>query len=506
MKRTIAYTILILTAIAVSFGFSNINQEGKIHLKITKEENGEKSVFEKVYPDMDALKSDEEMKDFDVLIDRWANEDNHVFMHEYHKGADPHKKVIIKKRIDGDQEFTWTSEEHDEIHKDGKKIIIEKIGDDDEIIEVEGEKIIKIKTDGEEKVFTITSDAEGNSSMVWIDEDGNKTKLTEENIQKLAEDGEHVEIHKKIKVITSDDDEGEKKVIIIDRDGDNEMVWIDEDGKRTKLTEEEIAELKDKYKNEEMDEVHKTVEVIVSDEGDVEKNVFIVESENNIEMDVEVEVEKQIDEDGNEVVKDKNVWITKDGKKVELIDEDSFEFKSEGEKVIIKVDDETLDMADFSGGKFDGDDVMVFKSKGSGENSMKQTMNVNIEEKDGEKFIEIDIKRESALNVTISEIAKNDAELNDAKINLKNNLKVSQLSYFPNPNNGKFNLKFNLDHNDEVTVTIMDILGNRVYNEKLMDFEGVYDNEINLVGKEKGIYILQISQKKKVLTRKILIE
>ncbi len=53
---------------------------------------------------------------------------------------------------------------------------------------------------------------------------------------------------------------------------------------------------------------------------------------------------------------------------------------------------------------------------------------------------------------------------------------------------------------------VMDILGNEVYKEKLMDFNGVYDNEINLIGREKGIYILQISQKKKALTRKILIE
>ena len=52
----------------------------------------------------------------------------------------------------------------------------------------------------------------------------------------------------------------------------------------------------------------------------------------------------------------------------------------------------------------------------------------------------------------------------------------------------------------------MDILGNEVYKEKLLDFSGIYDNEINLTGKQKGIYILQISQKKKTFTRKILIE
>ena len=52
----------------------------------------------------------------------------------------------------------------------------------------------------------------------------------------------------------------------------------------------------------------------------------------------------------------------------------------------------------------------------------------------------------------------------------------------------------------------MDILGKEVYKEKILDFTGSYENEINLSGKEKGVYILQVNQKKKALTRKILIE
>ena len=135
-----------------------------------------------------------------------------------------------------------------------------------------------------------------------------------------------------------------------------------------------------------------------------------------------------------------------------------------------------------------------------------KTMNINIEEKNGEKYINIDIKRTNSKNVTISEIQKGDASLNDIDYSLKNNLRSSQLNYFPNPNHGRFNLRFILDQNDEVTVKVLDILGKEVYKETLLDFTGTYDNQIDLTGKEKGIYILQIIQKKKVLSRKILIE
>ena len=503
MKQTIIYTLMLFAAIVISFGFSTVSDDGKVHLKVTKEENGQHAVFEKTYINMEALKADEELKAFDVLIDDWADDQNHMFIHKDQDGKG-HKKVIIKKQIDGDQKFTWTSEDDEEIHKDGKHIIIKKQGGDEEIIEVEGKKVIKIKTDGDEQVFTITSEGDSDGTMVWVDEDGNKTELTEEHIEKMAEGGEKVVVEKKIKVITSEDKDKKKNVVIIKEDGDGEMVWVDEDGNKTKLTEEKIAELKQKHKA--AADIRKKVEVIVSGDGDQQKKVFIMKGGDEDMTELEVEVEKEIDEEGNEVIKDKKVWIIKDGEKVELDDENAFEFKTEGDNITIKVDEETIDIADFSDEKFEGDNVMVFKTKGDGAKGMKQTMNVNIEEKDGEKYIEIEIKRTAELNVTISDILKDDTSLNEAKVDLKNNLKASQLSYFPNPNNGKFNLKFKLNNKDEVTITVMDILGNKVYNEKLKNFDGFYDNEINLAGKEKGIYVLQVVQKKKALTRKILIE
>ena len=398
MRRTITNAMIFLVIILISFGFSSLDEKGKVHLKVTKEENGETSVFEKVYSNMEALKSDKELMDFDALLKDWA--DDHP------------EGIFIEKRIDLNTVSTWATDEDEEIAENGKQIIIKEKFGDDELNEVEGEKIIRIKTDGEDMEFTITADGEG-------------------------------EIHKKIEVITSDEEDGKKKVIIVKGDD------------------------------------HDTAEI-------------------------EVNIEKEIDKDGNEVITNKNVWITKDGKKIKLDGVDDYAFKTDGDKITLEVDEKNIDITHLS--DEESNKMIFFKTKAGEKSGVKQTMNISIEEENGEKFIEIDIKRSDSLHVNISEILKDDSSLDGIDYSLKNNLKPSQFSYYPNPNNGKFNLKFTLNPKEDVTVKIMDILGNEVYKEKILDFDGTYDNQLDLTDKEKGIYILQILQKKKILTRKILIE
>lgn len=441
MKRTITNTMLLMAIIMVSLGFSPIDEQDKVHLKVTKEENGAQSVFEKTYASMDELKSDAELKKFDVMVDQWASEKGHQMMHIEHGDHDGAKKIIITKK--GQEDLTWISEDNEEVHKGDHHIVIKhKDGTEEKIIK--GEKVIKIKTDGDGNEFTIKIDEDGDHNMVFIDEDGNQTKLSDEHIEK--------------------------------------MIQSHQDGEKS----------------------HRKIEVIVTDEGDGEKKVIVVSEDDHDMVEIEAEVKKEIGEDGEEKIIEKKVWIIKDGKKIELDGEDDFEFETDGDKITIKVGSETIDLKDVS----EDDNVVIVKKIKKGEDSegSNQTMNINIEEKNGEQFIEIEIKRTSSLNVTISEILKDDSSLKGIDYSLKSSLKPSELKFYPNPNNGRFNLKFKLDQQKEVTVKVMDILGNEVYKERIIDFNGSYDNQIDLTGKEKGIYILQIIQKKKALTKKILIE
>jgi hypothetical protein len=413
MKRTITNTLILMAVILISLGFSSIDEKGIVHLKITKEENGTKSVFEKSYASMDELNADSELKNFDVLVNQWANEKGYQFVHKEHDGD---HTIIVKKKSGGEED----------------KIIKE-------------ESVIKIETEGEGNEFTIKIDEDGNHNMVFIDEDGNKTKLSDEHIEKMIQshmDGEGEEIHKKIEVIVTDEGDGDKTVTVIS-DGDKDMAEI------------------------------------------------------------EAKVKKEIGEDGEEGIIEKKVWITKDGKKIELDGENDFQFETDGDNITIKVDDKAIDFNELAE---DNNMVVVKIKKGDDGNEVNQTMNINIEEKNGEQYIEIDIKRTSDLNITISEILEDDKSLDGIDYSLKSNLKPTELKFYPNPSNGRFNLRFKLDQAKEETVKVMDILGNEVYKERIIDFNGSYDNQIDLTGKDKGIYILQIVQKKKVLTQKILIE
>jgi hypothetical protein len=457
MKQAFTHTILFLIVAIATFGFTVFNDQVKIHLKVTREENGEKSVFEKSYESMEALKADSELKAFDVLVEKWANEEG-IQSHGLEiKNADG-KKVVIKKRISGDEDFTWLSGDEKEVgeiikmERDGEwtsddgdaQVIIKKKDGKTEVIDIKEDKIIKIRSDDGEQNITMKIEDDGKHKMIWVDEDGKTTELTDEKIEELVqahkEDGAEVHITKKVEVITSNDEEGTHKVIIKkDSDEDSE---------------------------------------------------------------IEIEIEEAVENDGKTV--NKKVWITRDGEKAELEGNNSFEFENEGKKVKIIVSDEILESGDFPGGKFEGEKAMVFVEKGA--EAGKQYMNVNIEEENGESFINIDIKRNASMNVTISDISKADASLKDVSFSLKNNLKPSELNYYPNPSSGKFNLNFNLDQKGEVTVKVMDILGQEVYKETILDFGGIYDNELNLSGHEKGVYVLQILQNKKALSRKILIE
>lgn len=356
MKNIHTKPLALLIAIFISLGFIHSSEKSKIHLKVSKEENGEKTVFEKVYFNMDELKADEELKNFDVMIDQWTSDKDQNTIHFNHVNRDGDKKIII-------------------VHSN----------DDDVNTEMVEEKIIRIKTEDGEQNLTFDFEGDGNDTMVWIDEHGNKTELTDADIEEMVQ--EHEEVN--IEVIASDDEESEPNILIKGSDGDH------------------------------------TAEI-------------------------EVEIEKEIGPDG--------------------------------------------------------DQVMVTVKKSDNQEVSKQTMDINIEEQNGEKFIEINIKRTNDLNVIISEIQEGDESLNDVDYSLKNNLKPSPLNYYPNPSNGRFNLDFKLDLKKEVTIKVLDILGNEVYKETLLDFDGIYQNEIDLTGKEKGIYILQVIQKKKTLARKILIE
>ncbi len=107
----------------------------------------------------------------------------------------------------------------------------------------------------------------------------------------------------------------------------------------------------------------------------------------------------------------------------------------------------------------------------------------------------------------LSETEKNQLKSANSKIKLDSpELQLDKLQYFPNPTNGKITLSFSSQEKGTTYVKIFNALGKEVYNEKLKNFDGSYSNEIDLSGKDKGTYFMQISSGKKATVKKIILQ
>lgn len=89
---------------------------------------------------------------------------------------------------------------------------------------------------------------------------------------------------------------------------------------------------------------------------------------------------------------------------------------------------------------------------------------------------------------------------NDGKLN------IEKMNFYPNPNNGKFNLSFTLPEKGDAEIIILNIDGKVVYKEKLENFSGNYEKEIDISKNAKGVYFVKVEQGKHTQVKKIVME
>ncbi|RLJ63379.1 putative secreted protein (Por secretion system target) [Lacinutrix venerupis] len=80
----------------------------------------------------------------------------------------------------------------------------------------------------------------------------------------------------------------------------------------------------------------------------------------------------------------------------------------------------------------------------------------------------------------------------------------NSFSVFPNPNNGEFNIKFNSVSND-IAISIFDVRGRSVYN-KSYTTSGAFNEAINLGDVQSGMYLLNVKDGDRTITKKIIVE
>lgn len=85
-------------------------------------------------------------------------------------------------------------------------------------------------------------------------------------------------------------------------------------------------------------------------------------------------------------------------------------------------------------------------------------------------------------------------------------LQPKLFSLSPNPGNGFYNLKFALDSTEPVSVKVVDLSGDVVFNDEISNFSGQYEKDLKIEGRSRGSYLLQIQQGGQWMHKKFLLQ
>lgn len=87
---------------------------------------------------------------------------------------------------------------------------------------------------------------------------------------------------------------------------------------------------------------------------------------------------------------------------------------------------------------------------------------------------------------------------------IDNTLVLSDFVTFPNPTDGKFNVQFSAEAVPTV-VSVFDAAGKEIFRDRLNDFNGFYNREIDLTAQARGALVLSVEQGGKSFTEQIVL-
>jgi hypothetical protein len=83
---------------------------------------------------------------------------------------------------------------------------------------------------------------------------------------------------------------------------------------------------------------------------------------------------------------------------------------------------------------------------------------------------------------------------------------ISNLDVYPNPSKDVFNISFNSDEIQDLTIRILNVMGAEVYREDKQEFVGEYIKQVSLGYYGKGIYFLEIQTGDDIINKKIILK
>tara|TARA_B100002051_G_scaffold7050_1_gene5958 strand:- start:250 stop:1221 length:972 start_codon:yes stop_codon:yes gene_type:complete len=92
------------------------------------------------------------------------------------------------------------------------------------------------------------------------------------------------------------------------------------------------------------------------------------------------------------------------------------------------------------------------------------------------------------------------ANIESEKFNLQ------RINIYPNPSSDIFNVTFEPAEAQTMTVRLVNMIGEEVYTDELIEFAGPYNKAIDLREKAKGVYFLEISTANGGINKKIVLQ
>ncbi len=405
------------------------------------------------------------------------------------------------------------TEIHIKIEKDinGEKQIIDKIFTDPNDLELQ--ELLKdndVHINGEEidVDIEIDGDKEKNSFNIQLDtDDAESVEQFKQQMKQLAKDLD-------IDININENDQKEMRIFKFmpddgDFDVDNLFDNLDENVKEWLDMEQLKENLNHKLKDWDLD-VNSLYDSKKPMMGvtikDLEDGILIENVSDNMGA-------KEAGLETNDIIK------TIDGEKMESVDEvidyiaqkeagDFIEVQYERDGKLKKANVELKGYDRFIKHEWKLNDEELKKFKFNGEdfdlNHMDKWIEEKVENINGEKT-------STRVMVMITDLDDEDVKtLKDISPNAQllkiDANEIDELEFFPNPSKGLFNLKFDVEQPADTQINIYDINGKEIYTETINNFEGTFDEDINISQSEGGTYILEILKDNKRFNKKIIIE
>ena len=91
-------------------------------------------------------------------------------------------------------------------------------------------------------------------------------------------------------------------------------------------------------------------------------------------------------------------------------------------------------------------------------------------------------------------------------IRMDESTKITDLNIYPNPSRDIFNVTFSSETKQTIEVRVLNLVGEIIFIENLIDFEGDYTKSFNLSEHSKGVYLLELDTENGMVNKKLILQ